>query len=232
MKKKNKEAFFECDEFLKYLYSNTKVKIELDTAIEKRSEVISDTALNYWKSLKPKKIDINRIKALNKNKVARIAIFEDVERLCEIIKYDNSTSNAKRVFNMLISDSSKMVYKPSELKNTPLATYMEQILNVNKEVNYLPGRSVDLSMLFDFGKEPIEKFQSSYTKKGILEGLKVLVGLGLVEAFKVIRKQSGGYETKELKKDELTTSDDILYRLSIKGCADYTNKLASNHEKG
>jgi len=218
------KAFFECDEFLKYLYSNTKVKIELDTAIEKHSEVISDTALNYWKSLKPNKIDIKRIKALNDNKAARIAIFEDVERLCEIIKYDNSTPNAKRVFNMLISDNSKLKYKPSNANNTALANYMEHILKVNKDVNYLPGRSVDLSMLFDFGKEPVKSFQSTYTKKGISEGLKALVGLGLVEAFTEIQTIPGVYETKLISKEKITANGDILYRLSIKGCADYIKK--------
>ena len=211
---------FECDEFLKYLYSNTYEQIQLDTALEKSKTSISKTTLQKWKTFNMEHLDPERIDALNKG-AAKIAVFQDVERLCEMIKMDNSTPNAKRVFNMLISVDENLKYVYSDAENTSLAKYMKQILNVKNDVNYLPGRSVDLSMLCNYGIKAENKAKPIFTRKGILAGLKALAGLGLVEAFKVVEAKPDVYETKPVLKEDITADEDIIFRLSIKGCADY-----------
>lgn len=219
--------YFECDEFLKYLYSNEIEKVENDTAIDKWDATISKTTWQKWRALNIEHLDENRINALNEKGSAKIATFQDIERLCEIIKMDVSTPNAKRVFNMLISADPDLKYvasdKKTDAKKTPLAMYMEHILNVDKSVYYLPGRSVDLSILCNYGKQA-ERIQPRFKAKGILAGLKVLVGLGLVEAFEVVNPEPDVYEAKPILKEDITAHKNIIYRLSVKGCTNYIKK--------
>lgn len=150
-----------------------------------------------------KGIEIARIEALN------IAVFNDVEILCTKINQDNSTLNAKRVFNMLVMDYGNYreklkLYITDKNKDTPLVKYMTGVLKVNvesmknKSVNYLPGHSADLSMLYECG----QNLNTSYTKSGIVAGLRVLVGLKLVEAIQSNQngKRSFGYKTALQKK--------------------------------
>ena len=233
--------FFDCDEFLKYLYNNKREKVQIDTAIDNGDATISITTWRKWLALNIEHLDEERIDALNKNGTAKIAIFqeEDIESLCETIKMDASTPNAKRVFNMLISSDSNLKYVHSDGGNTPLAKYMKYILNVNKDVYYLPGRSVDLSMLCHYGikteriasqNDTVKNNKPQFKEKGILAGLKALVGLGLVEAFKVVETKPDVYEADPVKKEEITANEDIIYRLSMKGCADYMNKAKKNQD--
>jgi len=108
--------YFECDEFLKYLYSNEIEKVENDTAIDKWDATISKTTWQKWRALNIEHLDEKRINALNEKGSAKIATFQDIERLCEIIKMDVSTPNAKRVFNMLISADPDLKYVASDEK--------------------------------------------------------------------------------------------------------------------
>ncbi len=212
---------FDCEKLLKYLNSRTNEEIEQDTVLAKGDTTVSNTVIGNWKHLK-KGIEKARIEALN------IAVFDDVEILCTKINQDSSTLNAKRVFNMLVRDyknySEKLkLYITDKNKDTPLVKYMTGILKVNvesmknKSVDYLPGRSVDLSMLYECG----QNLNTSYTKSGIVAGLKTLVGLKLVEAFRVIETANGYFDTKQLSKEDIIKDDSILYRLSINGCAEY-----------
>ncbi|MGN0622337.1 MAG: hypothetical protein ACI4JA_00135 [Oscillospiraceae bacterium] len=137
---------------------------------------------------------------------------------------------------MLISDSEKLKVHITDdnNKDTPLRKYMKGVLNVTLSprtkytyINYLPGRSVDLPMLCDFGKT----LNANYKKSGIVEGLKVLVGLKLVEAFLVIETTDGQIKTEQLAKEDITDDESILYKLSIKGCKEYTEKSAQDCTK-
>lgn len=214
-------SLFDREKLLKYLNSKTNEEIQQDTVLAKEDATVSDIAIGNWKHLK-KGIEKARAEALN------IAVFDDVEILCAKINQDNSTLNAKRVFNMLVRDYENYreklkLYITDKNKDTPLVKYMTDVLKVNvesmknKSVNYLPGRSVDLSMLYECG----QNLNTSYTKSGIVAGLRVLVGLKLVEAFRVIKTANGHFDTKLLSKEDITKDDSILYRLSINGCAEY-----------
>lgn len=213
------------------MYSRNYDEIENETAIKTQTITVSNTAINNWKRLAKNKLSIARIEALKANKAANIAVFTDVENLCNKVNHDNSTPNAKRVFNMLVSDHEKLkLYITNDNKDTPLVKYMTGVLNVKIEngyVNYLPGRSVDLSMLCDFGKT----LNANYKKSGIAEGLKALVGLKLVEAFSVTKIKDGQYKTEQVSKEDITEDEKILYRLSIKGCIEYTNESNQNCAK-
>lgn len=102
------EYFYDCDELLKYLNSRTNEDIENETAIETKDSSASRPAINNWKQLAKNKLSIARIEALRTNKAANIATFTDIESLCTKMNHDNSTPNAKRVFNMLVSDNEKL----------------------------------------------------------------------------------------------------------------------------
>lgn len=214
------EYFYDCEELLKYLNSRTNEDIENETAIETQDISVSRPAINNWKHLAKNKLSIARIEALRINKAANIATFTDVESLCTKIKHDNSTPNAKRVFKMLVSDNEKLKLCITDDNNhTSLVKYMTGVLKVKNDVNYLPGRSVDLSMLCDFGKT----LNTHYKKSGIIEGLKALVRLKLVEAFVVTETEDGQYTTEQVSKEDITADEKILYKLSIKGCIEYMN---------
>lgn len=230
------EYFYDCEAFLKYLYNReNNAQIERETATENEDKTVSDTAISNWKHLAKNKLSIARIEALNTKKVASIALFKEVEKLCTEINLDNSTSNAKRVFNMLVSESDKLkLFITEGNKDTPLVKYMTGVLNVtvnsktkNTYVNYLPGRSVDLPMLCAFGKT----LNANYKKSGIVEGLKALVGLKLVEAFLVIETTDGHIKTEQVAKEDITEDERILYKLSIKGCTEYMKNSVRNCKK-
>ena len=215
------DYFYDCEALLKYLYSKTEEEIARETALANEDKTVTKTAIEHWKHLTKNKLSKARIK-----KLGNIVIFEGVERLCTKVEHGNSTPNAKRVFNMLISDSEKLkVYITDDNKDTPLEKYMKGVLNVKLNqrtkhtyVDYLPGRSVDLPMLCDFGKT----LNANYKKSGIVEGLKVLVGLKLVEAFLVVETTDGQIKTEQLAKEDITDNESILYKLSINGCIEYT----------
>lgn len=165
---------------------------------------------------------------MNISTSSNIAIFDDVEILRIKINQDNSTLNAKRVFDLLVRDYENYreklkLYITDKNKDTPLVKYMTGVLKVNvesmknKSVNYLHGHSADLSVLYECG----QNLNTSYTKSGIVAGLRVLVGLKLVEAFRVTKIANGHLDTKQLSKEDITKDDSILYRLSINGCAEY-----------
>ena len=212
---------YDCEEILRYLNQTSNKQIQMDTAIETKDSTVSVTAINNWRHLVKNKLSQETINALNNTKILSIAKFTDIDRLCNTVNLDNSTSNAKRVFNMLFSDNNKEFefQLNKDTINTPLAKYMTGFLKVKCCcVNYLPGRTVDLDMLYKYGKT----LGARYTKSGIVEGLKVLVDSGLVEAFKVIDK-SGLQTTEQVSREEISAyNENILYKLSIKGCTEYT----------
>ena len=212
--------FFDCEEFLKYLNSKTNEEIEEETAIITQETTVSLTAISNWKHLVKSKLSIARIEAL-RDKGVNITVLTDtdVENLCTKVNYDNSTPNAKRVFNMLISDDNEKLKLciTNENKDTPLVKYMTEVLKVKNYVNYLPGRSVDLSMLCDLAKT----LNAKYKKSGIVEGLKALVGLGLVEAFSIIKTKDSQYKTEQISSEDIAVDKEIIYKLSIEGCAEY-----------
>ncbi len=222
------EYFYDCEGLLKYLNSRTNEDIENETAIETQDISVSRPAINNWKHLAKNKLSIARIEALRTNKAANIAVFTDIESLCTKMNHDNSTPNAKRVFNMLVSDHEKLKFCiTDDNKDTSLVKYMTGVLKVKNDVNYLPGRSVNLSMLCDFGKT----LNTNYKKSGIIEGLKALVGLKLVEAFLVTETEDGQYKTEQVSKEDITADEKILYKLSIKGCTEYMNVNNENYQK-
>ena len=217
---------YDCDEILRYLNTNSNKQIQMDTAVETKDSTVSVTAINNWRHLEKNKLSQEIINALNNRKILYIATFTDIDRLCNTVSLDNTTSNAKRVFNMLFSDNNKEFefQLNQDTINTPMAKYMTGFLKVKCcFVNYLPGRSVTLDMLYNFGKT----LDAKYTKSGIVAGLKVLVDAGLAEAFKVIEK-SGIQTTEQVSREEISAhNENILYKLSIKGCIEYTENRQS-----
>ena len=124
------EYFYDCEALLKYLYSKTKEEIECETALANEDKAVTKDAIRYRKQLE-RRCKKARIETLNDNHLASIALFEDVESLCAKVEHGNSTPNAKRVFNMLISDSEKLrVYISDDNNDTPLEKYMKGVLNV------------------------------------------------------------------------------------------------------
>lgn len=217
---------YDCEEILRYLNQTSNKQIQMDTAIETKDSTVSVTAINNWRHLVKNKLSQETINALNNKKILSIAKFTDIDRLCNTVNLDNTTSNAKRVFNMLFSDNNKELefLLNKDTINTPLARYMTGFLKVKCCcVNYLPGRTVDLDSLYKYGKT----LGAKYTKSGIVEGLKVLVDAGLAEAFTVIEK-NGILTTEQVPIEEISArNENILYRLSIKGCTEYTKIKAT-----
>lgn len=216
---------YDCEELLKYLNNESNETIQCDTAIATKDCTASVTAINNWRQLKKNSLSQKRIDALNKN-MQHIAYFTEIDKLCNIVSLDDTSSNAKRVLNMLFSsgDEEFEFLRPEDIK-TPLEKYMVGVLNVTSCcVKYLPGRSVSLDMLYNFGKT----LNARYTKPGIARGLKALVEAGLVEAFKVIEvieKSETKYATKSVSKEEIFAyADEILYKINIAGCIEYYKK--------
>lgn len=221
----NYTYIYDCEEFLKYLNSRSNETIQNETAVETHGSTASVPAINNWRHLVKNKLSQERINALNKRKIAYIALFTDVNTLCDTVNLDNSTSNAKRVFNMLVSGDDEFKFcLTKDTMDTPLAKYMIGVLKVNNYVNYLPGRSVSLDMLYDFGKT----LNANYTKSGIVNGLKVLLDVGLVEAFKVVEKGESQYEAEQVSREEISAhNENILYKVCIKGCIEYMKNRKS-----
>ena len=217
---------YDCDEILRYLNTNSNKQIQMDTSIETKDSTVSVTAINNWRHLEKNKLSQEIINALNNKKILYIATFTNIDRLCNTVSLDNTTSNAKRVFNMLFSDNNKEFefQLNQDTINTPLAKYMTVFLKVKCCcVNYLPGRTVDLDSLYKYGKV----LGAKYTKSGIVAGLKVLVDAGLAEAFTVVEK-NGILTTEQVPIEEISArNENILYRLSINGCIEYTNNRRS-----
>ena len=53
--------FFDCDEFLKYLYNNKREKVQIDTAIDNGDAAISITTWRKWLALNIEHLDEERI---------------------------------------------------------------------------------------------------------------------------------------------------------------------------
>lgn len=221
---------YDCEELLKYLNNESNETIQCDTAIATEGSTVTVTAINNWRQLKKNSLYQKRIDVLNNKSNLSIASFTEIDKLCNTVNLDNTISNARRVFNMFFSGDEEFEFlRPEDIK-TPLEKYMVGVLNVSScRVEYLPGRSVSLDMLYNFGKT----LNARYTKPGIARGLKALVEAGLVEAFKVIEvieKSETKYMTESVSKEEISVyANEILYKINITGCIEY---LGLSPERG
>lgn len=216
---------YDCEELLKYLNNESNEKIQEDTAIAAKTITASVTAINNWRQLKKNSLCQKRIDALNNRAGLSIASFTEIDKLCNTVSLDNTSSNSKRIFFIFFSANEEFEFRRPEDIKTPLEKYMVGVLNVTSCcVKYLPGRSVSLDMLYNFGKT----LNARYTKPGIARGLKALVEAGLVEAFKVIEvieKSETKYKVEPVSKEEISAyADEILYKINIAGCKEYYKK--------
>ena len=226
------EHIFDCEELLKYLYSRTKEKIQVETVHEKDKATVDDRSIKFWKKLE-RSISKEHIQKLRDNKVDIADIVkEDIYKLRDTIEADNSISNAKKVFKMLFykyDDKFQEALKldiTDENADTPLAIYVTRLISDEiTNLPYLPGRSVTLKMLCDLAKALNYIKNYNYKKSGILSGLKYLVELELVEAFVVEKNADGGYAKRNMFKNEIneTNADEMIFKLSIPGCIKYIN---------